>query len=111
MGQRPAGLSLSLSFTRPFGSYLLTTTIYSANRSASTLPDADGGFKQSRQRMDVMPDSTKHAPQHDKFISLEEDYQIDYWTGKFSVTRDHLAMAIGRVGHSAEALEKYLKHG
>jgi hypothetical protein len=61
--------------------------------------------------MDVMPDNTKHAPQHDKFISLEEDYQIDYWTGKFAVTRDHLAMAIGRVGHSAEALEKYLKHG
>jgi hypothetical protein len=61
--------------------------------------------------MDVMADDTKHAPQHDKFISLEDEYQIDYWTKKFSVTRDHLAMAIGRVGHSAEALEKYLKRG
>jgi hypothetical protein len=56
-----------------------------------------------------MADDTKHAPRHDKFISLEDEYQIDYWTGKFSVTRDQLAKAIGRVGRSAEALEKYLK--
>ena len=56
-----------------------------------------------------MSDDTKHAPEHDKFISLEEDYQIDYWTGKFAVSRDHLATAIRQVGHSAEALEKYLK--
>jgi hypothetical protein len=65
-----------------------------------------------------MADDTKHAPHHekfvspeDKFISLEEDYQIDYWTGKFAVTRDRLATAVGRVGHSAEALGKYLKRG
>ena len=58
-----------------------------------------------------MADDTKHAPQHDKFISLEEEHQIDYWTGKFAVTRDRLAAAVGRVGHSAEALEKYLKRG
>ena len=58
-----------------------------------------------------MADDTKHAPQDDKFISHEEEYQIDYWTGKFAVTRDRLAMAVGRVGHSAEALEKYLKRG
>jgi hypothetical protein len=58
-----------------------------------------------------MSDDTKQAPQHDKFISLEEDYQIDYWTGKFAVSRDHLAAAIRRVGHSAEALDKYLKRG
>jgi hypothetical protein len=69
------------------------------------------GSSKAAKGMDVMPDNTKHAPQHDKFISLEAEYQIDYWTGKFAVTRDHLAMAIGRVGHSAEALEKYLKHG
>jgi hypothetical protein len=75
------------------------------------LPEAAGGNKQARQGMDVMVDDTKHTPQHEKFISLEEEYQIDYWTGKFAVTRDHLAMVIGRVGHSAEALEKYLKRG
>jgi hypothetical protein len=31
--------------------------------------------------------------------------------GKFAVTRDHLAAAIGRVGHSADMLEKYLNRG
>jgi hypothetical protein len=111
MGQRPAGLSLSLSFKCPLGSYLLTTIIHSANRLASTLPDADGGDKHNRQRMDLMAEDTKHAPQHAKYISLEEEYQIDYWTGTFAVTRDHLATAIGRVGHSTEALAKYLKRG
>jgi hypothetical protein len=56
-----------------------------------------------------MSDDTKHMPHHDKFVSLDEDHQIDYWTGTF--TRDDLAMAIRRVGHSVQALEKYLKHG
>jgi hypothetical protein len=79
----------------------------SGNRppAAPVLQQGDGNWEIA------MSTSRRSAPQHDKFISLEEESQIDYWTGKFSVTRDHLAMAIGRVGHSAEALEKYLKHG
>src|SRR5882757_7263733 len=47
------------------------------------LPDANGGFKQSRQRMDVMSDDTKHAPQQDQFISLEQDWEAEYWAKKF----------------------------
>jgi hypothetical protein len=59
----------------------------------------------------AMSEDTKHTPQHPKFISLEDDCDIDYWAGKFAVTRDRLAAAVGRVGHSAEALERYLKRG
>jgi hypothetical protein len=62
-------------------------------------------------RRHAMSDDTKHAPQHPKFISLEDDCDIDYWAEKFAVTRDRLAAAVGRVGHSAEALERYLKRG
>jgi hypothetical protein len=68
-------------------------------------------MKQSRQRMDVMSDDKKHAPPHDRFVSLEQNWEAEYWAKIFSVTRDRLATAIGQVGHSAEALEKYLKRG
>jgi hypothetical protein len=68
-------------------------------------------MKQGRQRMDVMSDDKKHAPQDDKFISLEQDWEAEYWAKIFSVTRDHLVTAIGRVGHSAQAIEIYLKLG
>jgi hypothetical protein len=61
--------------------------------------------------MDVMSDDkTKLAPRDAKFISFEEDDEIEYWAKKFGVTRTHLARAVGRVGRSAEAVEKYLKH-
>jgi hypothetical protein len=55
-------------------------------------------------------DKTKRAPQDANFIDFEEDDEIEYWTNKFGVTRAHLARAVGRVGRSTEAVEKYLKH-
>ena len=54
-------------------------------------------------------DKTKRAPRDSEFLSLEDDEEIEYWTIKFGVTRAHLARAVGRVGRSAEAVEKYLK--
>jgi hypothetical protein len=56
-----------------------------------------------------MSDITKRAPQNTKFISFEEEDEIEYWTERFGVTREHLARAIGRVGSSAEAVGRYLK--
>jgi hypothetical protein len=56
----------------------------------------------------MVDDKTKRAPQDTKLISLEEEYEIDYWTQRFGVSRDRLATAVRRVGHSAEAVEKYL---
>jgi hypothetical protein len=53
-------------------------------------------------------DKTKAAPQGAKFIGFEEDDEIEYWTRKFGVTRERLAKAIGRVGPSAGAVERYL---
>jgi len=56
----------------------------------------------------MVDDKTKRAPQYTKLISLEEEYEIDYWTQRFGVSRDRLATAVRRVGHSAAAVEKYL---
>jgi hypothetical protein len=63
----------------------------------------------SEREIVMTDDKTKRAPQDAKLSSLEEDYQIDYWTGKFGVSGDRLAAAIRQVGHSAAAMEKYLK--
>jgi hypothetical protein len=39
---------------------------------------------------------TKRLPREAKFISFEEDDEIEYWPEKFSVTRAHLARARAR---------------
>jgi hypothetical protein len=53
-------------------------------------------------------DKTKRAPQDGNLISLTEDYEIDYWTEKFGVSRERLAEAIRAVGHSADKVSTYL---
>jgi hypothetical protein len=58
--------------------------------------------------MDVMPDSTKHAPQHDKFISIEQDWEAEYWAKKYGVSKERLHEAVKAVGHSAEKVSTYL---
>lgn len=42
-------------------------------------------------------------------VSLREGYLVSYWTAKFGVSRDMLADAVAAVGHSADAVERYLK--
>ncbi|MCR5861821.1 DUF3606 domain-containing protein [Flavobacterium sp. J372] len=43
-------------------------------------------------------------------INTSEDYEFDYWTAKFGVSRDELRNAVDQVGSSADAVEEYLKN-
>ena len=52
---------------------------------------------------------TIRGPQDASRISLNEDYEVDYWAGKFGVSREKLAEAIKAVGNSAAAVERHLK--
>jgi hypothetical protein len=72
------------------------------------LPEAEGGNEQARQGMDVMADDTKHAPQHDKYISLEQDWEAEYWAKKFGVSRESLEEAVAVVGLSVANVGAYL---
>jgi hypothetical protein len=54
-------------------------------------------------------DKTKRAPQDEKLINLTEDYEVEYWTERFGVTRERLATAVRRVGNSALAVERYFR--
>src|SRR4029077_15045198 len=80
--------------------------------NARNRPPAAPVFQQGGRNWEIAmsDDKTKRAPQDANFIDFEEDDEIEYWTNKFDVTRAHLARAVGRVGRSAEAVEKYLKH-
>lgn len=48
------------------------------------------------------------GPQDRARISMEEDYEVRYWTEKFGVTRDQLAAAVEKAGSSAAAVAKEL---
>jgi hypothetical protein len=55
----------------------------------------------------MVDDKTKRAPQDANLISLTEEYEAEYWTERFGVTRERLATAVRRVGNSALAVERY----
>jgi len=54
-------------------------------------------------------DSTKNvgSPDRDR-INVNEDYELQYWSEKFGVSRDRLKEAVEAVGTSVEAVQKYL---
>lgn len=54
-------------------------------------------------------DKTLRAPQDSSRITLGEDYEVEYWTNKFGVSRDKLAEAVKAVGNGADAVGEYLK--
>jgi hypothetical protein len=41
-------------------------------------------------------------------ISLDHQQEINYWTDYFGVTPEQLREAVGKVGNSAEAVEREL---
>jgi hypothetical protein len=51
---------------------------------------------------------TLRAPQDSSRISMSEDYEVRYWTGKFGVSREELQKAVDAVGHSVVAVGKHL---
>ena len=54
-------------------------------------------------------DKTIRAPQDSSRIAMGEDYEVEYWTGKFGVSRDELQRAVDAVGNGADAVERHLR--
>ena len=56
-----------------------------------------------------MPDNLKErAPQDASRISLEEDWEIAYWSQALGVSKERLAELVRQHGHSAEAVRAAL---
>ncbi len=54
-------------------------------------------------------DKQLRAPQDASRVALGEDYEVQYWTNKFGVSRERLEEAVHSVGNGAEAVGRYLK--
>ncbi|MDB5128363.1 DUF3606 domain-containing protein [Mucilaginibacter sp.] len=54
-------------------------------------------------------DSTKNvgSPDRDR-VNVNEDYELQYWSEKFGVSRDRLKEAVEAVGTSVKAVQEYL---
>ena len=56
-----------------------------------------------------MSDDKKDRGEPDRSrISLSEDYEVRYWTERFGVTKEQLAVAVQKVGNSADAVRRAL---
>lgn len=47
------------------------------------------------------------SPDRDR-INVNEDYELQYWSEKFGVSRDELKEAVKAAGTSVEAVQKHL---
>jgi hypothetical protein len=56
----------------------------------------------------MVDDKTKRRPQDSSRVSLSEDWEVDYWTDRFGVSRERLREAVQAVGNGAEAVGRYL---
>lgn len=53
-------------------------------------------------------DKTKRSPQDSARVNVHESYEVQYWTGKWDVTKAELEAAVAKVGVSASAVAKAL---
>jgi hypothetical protein len=47
------------------------------------------------------------SPDKDR-INVNEDYELQYWSEKFGVSKDRIKQAVKAVGTSVNAVQKYL---
>ncbi len=53
-------------------------------------------------------DLQDRGPQDAARVSMGEEHEVRYWTGRFGVSREELQEAADAVGSSAAAIEAYL---
>ena len=51
---------------------------------------------------------TLRSPQDSSRIAMGEDYEVEYWTSKFGVSRERLQQAVDAVGNGADAVAQHL---
>lgn len=53
-------------------------------------------------------DKTKRGTQDRLRVNMSEDYEVEYWTSKWGVSRDRLAQAVKKAGPTAADVAKEL---
>jgi hypothetical protein len=54
-------------------------------------------------------DKTMRAPQDSSRVAMGEDYEVQYWTDRFGVSRERLQQAVDAVGNSADRVAEHLR--
>jgi len=56
-----------------------------------------------------MPDDLDNrGPQDRARVAMNEDHEVEYWTRRFSVSRERLREAVDATGDSAQAVANFL---
>lgn len=59
-----------------------------------------------------MPDDPSKVGAQDRSrINIHQDYELDYWSQHFGVTKERLKAAVEKVGPSVKAVEEELRRG
>ncbi len=53
-------------------------------------------------------DKSQRGPQDASRINMHEDYEVQYWTNRFSVSKERLQAVVDRAGVSVDAVAKEL---
>lgn len=57
-----------------------------------------------------MDDKTKTGSPDSKFINVNEDYEVAYWTKELGVSKEELEAAVSAAGTSVSAVREYLNN-
>ena len=57
----------------------------------------------------AMPDDPTRSGQDLKFIALDQDHEVQWWTKKLGCTADELREAVKAVGTSADKVREFLQ--
>lgn len=55
--------------------------------------------------------TTVRGPQDRTRVAMGQEHEVRYWTERFGVSRQDLQLAVDSVGHSVDAIERFLKGG
>ena len=54
-------------------------------------------------------DKTQQGPRDAKRVNVNEDYEVQYWTNRFSVSEQRLREAVNKIGTSVDAVAEVLR--
>lgn len=54
-------------------------------------------------------DKSNTGPRDANRVSMSEDYEVQYWTNRFNVSREKLEEAVREVGNGVDEIAEYLE--
>lgn len=54
-------------------------------------------------------DKMQQGPRDAKRVNVNEDYEVQYWTNRFSVSEQRLREAVNKIGTSVDAVAEELR--